>query len=139
MANKFSDKERFSDHLAQFEQQVMLKYYSVIKGSDSEANVQIIPIRESKKLSEFQEAIGSSFQHPDVMAFNFYGCYKVSSYILRRVKALKDVFPDIKVVRTPVVFFNSIQQEFVEKYAPSLYPDFAEFKEMVVQLRWGER
>jgi hypothetical protein len=140
MKNKFKDINLFQEYLKKFESSVMVKSYELFNKNRSGLPFHYtVPIRAGSKLKEFKTTIGTNFEYDDILALNYYGYYKVSSYIMKRVKALNNIFPNIRVVSTPVIFFNAILPATVEKISPVLSQDFLAFKDELVRMRWGEK
>lgn len=121
-------KNMWKDYLLEFENKVLLKIY---QSSANSMKVEPVPIRPGKLLkTDFGGFIGQSFQHKDLIAFNYYGLFKISSGIINVDR------DGSNTVMAPVIHFSSVKIEDVEQHCKELIVDFVSFKKSLVVLRW---
>jgi hypothetical protein len=127
-------QDHFLAYLAAFEERVMIA--GVKANAFKFKGDTIIPLRR-KKLNgtPFADFVGDSFEHNDVLAFNYYGLVKLSSGAVKIVKENIAVFPNLRTIKSKVLHFNSVKTEHIRKLAPDLLPEFSEFKMFLVGLR----
>lgn len=121
-------KSMWRDYLIEFENKVLLKMYL---SCGSSMKTEPVPIRPGKLLkTNFGALIGQSFEHKDLIAFNYYGLFKISSGIIKADRRGSNT------VVAPVIHFSSVKIEDVEKHCKELIVDFVSFKKSLVELRW---
>ena len=124
-------------YFKEFEKRVMLPLFL----EDSRPvyqPVMNVPIRPGKlHPTEFGRFIGDTFVFDGILAFNYYGLFKVSDKIKQTYLDNLKIFPGIRVIQSPVVNFASILPADVQYICPDLYEGFREFKEYIVKLRWN--
>ena len=86
--------------------------------------------------SEFGHFIGHTFDNDSILAFNYYGLFKVSTGIISSHEKNSRRFPGIKCIRSPVINFASIIPSDMAKIDRNLFEGFTDFKKYIVQLRW---
>jgi hypothetical protein len=106
------------------------------KGVFKEKPPEIIPLRK-KKLHDTELAafVGPEFNYKSVLAFNYYGLFKLSSGGTEVVENCKLAFPNIRTMKARVIHFNSVKMEHIKELAPELLNDFPDFKRLLVDLR----
>lgn len=121
-------KSMWMDYLVEFEEKVLLKVYN---SSINSIKTEPVPIRPGKLLkTPFGEFIGRSFTHKNLIAFNYYGLFKISSGIIQVDRNGSNT------VVAPVIHFSSVKIEHVEQHCKELIVDFVSFKKFLVGLRW---
>ena len=124
----------FVDYLLRFEKEIMLEGYlsGLFKGSQEK----VISLRPGK-LDETKLALflGKEFQSSNVVAFNFYGFHKFSSGLIKVVNENKNIFPNIKAIKSGIVHFQSVKIEHIQQLQKDLLPGFPDFKKFIVNLR----
>lgn len=123
----------YSEYLDKFET-------SISKSILANRNDEIVPIKNKSKNiidNEFSKFIGDIFKSDKKIAINYYGYYKLSSEIIDTIEEIAKHFPNIKIVKCPVIFFNSIKISDLKKVNRELVKDFYEFKDYIVKLRWN--
>lgn len=128
------DSKEARKYLDQLEQKVMIKGFEVEVFKKKQ--LEIIPLRK-KKLhdTDFAEFVGPEFVYDSVLAFNYYGLFKLSSGGSKVVDNCKLAFPNIRTMKARVIHFNSVKIEHIKELAPELLSDFPDFKRLLVDLR----
>ena len=127
-----------SEYFKQFEQEIIWKGF--LKNNFGKRKPEIVPLRAGKlHKTEFGEFIGSTFTCPTLLAVNYYGLFKISTGIIGAMEKVSKVFPDIRSIMAPGVYFNSIRFEHVQDPYTPLADDFMEFKRYIVELRWKRK
>lgn len=122
------------DFLDQFEQRICLSLYD-----DQSFQKVFFPVSLKKgKLtgSSFANFIQSEFVFDKILSINYYGFYKKSSQINILHKKQSTLFPNTRVINSPVIYFTSIREDHIKKYAPELVQNFYLFKAYLIKLRW---
>ena len=97
---------------------------------------EIVPLRKTKlHFTPFANFIGSEFEFGSVLAFNYYGLFKISTGTSKVVAECRVAFPNVRTIKAKVIHFNSIKMEHIKELAPDLLPDFPDFKRFLVDLR----
>jgi hypothetical protein len=123
------------DYMKQFEIDVLVKGYNekLITNRDPEP----VPMRPGKyRNTHFGKFLGKTFNYDGVIAINYYGHFKVSTGILRRVEDARSIFR-VKSVMSPIIYFAAIHAADVKKIDPGFIKDFEKYKRYVSKLRWG--
>lgn len=122
----------FVKYLDAFENEILLKL-----AINLNRKAEPVPVKKRKiHNTEFGKFIGISFDYNEILAFNYYGLFKVSSKIIQMQSRYKKTFPTIKIINSPTIHFSSIKKEQILQLSPYLYKDFDKFKEYLVKLRW---
>ena len=130
--------DKMKAYLNDFEKKVMLKMVDLPFGVNAVKSKVQVPVQGGKLInSEFGAFVGNSFEFDGLLAFNYYGLYKLSDGIKNIYEKSTGTFPGIKVITATVVNFASILPANVQQIDSDLYQGFAEFKKYMVKLRWG--
>jgi len=122
------------EYLYNLEVKVMLKGYS--NNVFKKTAIIEVPLRKKKmNFTDFANFIGSDFEFPEVLSFNYYGLFKISSKTKEIVQQNSTAFPGLRTIKSKVIHFNSIRMEHVKELAPELLSDFPDFKHFLVNLR----
>lgn len=128
----WSNGNEMKEYLKEFEKEVLIKLFESTK-----RNAEPVPLKKRKiHLTEFGSFIESSFKYNQVLAFDYYGLFKVSKKILSIRAEHISIFPSIKIINAPVIHFSSVKKEQIQQLAPHLLKDFNQFKKYLVNLRW---
>lgn len=101
------------------------------------AKYHVVPLSGGKlRSTDFASFVGRSFEYSQLLAINYYGYFKLSTGIIEASSVAAKTFKEIKAVRTPVVFFNTLKKCHVKKYDEGLKDDYRRFKDFIVDLRW---
>lgn len=126
--------KRWTDYLIQLESLVMVKGFE--KGIFKKKAEEIVPLRKTKlHFTKFATFTGSEFEYDKVLAFNYYGLFKISTGISKVVEEGRAAFPNVRTIKAKVIHFNSIKIEHIKELAPELLNDFPDFKRFLVDLR----
>lgn len=121
---------KWDDYLIEFEKTIMIPMH---EQGFYERDLEPISFRPSKLCSTcFGMFIKCYFKYPEILALNYYGMIKLSYGLLEQNSATKRIS-----IKVPVIHFNSIKMEHIEKFNSDLLPDFVKFKRYLVKLRWG--
>jgi hypothetical protein len=128
----------FEQYLEEFEQNVIVEGYK--KGIFGERKAEVVPLRRGKlSTSPIGNFVGKQFKFPKLLAINYYGLFKLSDEIFNAVDSVKDIFHEVRTIKSPVVHFSSVTMEHVREVAPEMLQDFPEFKKHLVELRWKNK
>jgi len=121
-------------YLEQFEKEVLIPLFKKEKRTPEP-----VPLKKGKiHLTEFGNFIESSFDCDQILAFDYYGLFKISKKIIDLHKQNIKTFPCIKIINSPVIHFSSVKKEQIHELAPHLYNKFDDFKNYLVKLRWNK-
>lgn len=126
--------EQAKEYLHNLEVKVMLKGH--IDNVFKKSPLIEVPLRKKKmNFTDFANFIGEDFIYPEVLSFNYYGLFKISSKTKEIVQQNSTAFPGLRTIKSRVIHFNSIRMEHVKELAPELLSDFPDFKQFLVNLR----
>lgn len=131
------------DYMKALESQVMIpSYFYKRENGIRIPTVNILhktPYRNSKLLkTQFASFVGTIFDCDEILALNYYGLMKVSTGFLNRIENLKEENILVRSIVTPVVYFASVKMKDISKFSPNLLSDFADFKDMLIKMRWNK-
>jgi len=121
--------KHWKEYLNQFERKILLPLY---ESGDLSLKPEPVPLRAGKlKKSLFADFVGTSFEYPHILSFNYYGLFKPSTTLLQTTPP-----KGMNTIKAPVIHFSSIKIEHIEKHHRELLLDFVSFKKFLVALRW---
>ncbi len=120
------------EYLQKFEKEVLIKIFE----TNFTRLPEPVPFNQKITKTKFGFFLDSSFDYNEVLAFDYYGLFKLSKGILKVKSRYSKTFPSIKIINAPVIHFSSIKKEQVQLLAPHLYKGFNDFKNYLVKLRW---
>lgn len=127
------DNFDFKEYLYKFEQDFLV--YGFENGFFNKKK-EDVPLKCKLLTTKFGGFIEHEFTYEKFLAINYYGLFKFSSEIFRKINNYKHIFINIRVIKSPLIHFNSIKKDTITKIAPHLAEDFQKFKDHVVFLRW---
>lgn len=128
------DKIGASNYMNELEQSVMIVGWK--EKIFKERKPEIVPLRKKKlHLTPFSNFVGEKFIFDEVLIFNYYGLFKFSSEAINIINESRIAFPNIRTMKSNVIYFNSIKIEHIKELAPELLQDFPDFKQFLVGLR----
>ena len=126
--------KKWTKYLVELEQLVMVQ--GMESGAFKKKAEEIVPLRKTKlHFTPFANFVGSQFKYDKVLAFNYYGLFKISTQTASVVEDCRVAFPNVRTIKAKVIHFNSIKMEHIKLLAPDLLPDFPDFKRFLVDLR----
>ena len=125
----------FQKYIEVFEKEVIIKGFEQgVLGSKKE---EVVPIRNGKlSNTDFGEFIGKTFDYDKMLSINYYGLFKLSNGIMFATEKARRMFPDVRSIKAPVVYFNSIKIEQIKLLSPETFFNFPEFREEIIRVRW---
>ncbi len=120
---------KWQSYLNSFEKTVMIPMY---QAGIYNQRMELISSRSGKlQNTNFGLFIKRYFEYEDILALNYYGLVKLSTGLSHR-----NAFDSKRLIRSPVIHFNSVKIEHIEKFNSDLLPDFVKFKQRLVKLCW---
>lgn len=135
-------QDKAEQYMQRLELEVIIKGFEKGVFPDKKENLasqKVVPLRAGKLApTPFGVFIGRSFEFDGILAINYYGHYKLSTGILDAVLDISQRFPDVRSIRSHVVYFNAIKIEHIQSLSDKgMQLDFPIFKRELVELRWG--
>ena len=95
-----------------------------------------VPLRKGKlHPTPFGHFLDTEFDYSVIYAINYFGYFKLSTGLKSVARATEEMFPNLKTILAPVIYFDSIRKEHLKIVAPLLADDFHKFKSFLIKKR----